>query len=288
MKIKLKHFKFSRLKDLLRIFFKEKYGYRKLFGYFLIMTGTSSLFSIKRNGYKLKFFPTALSVTLFQDRHSWTKEEDLLSDYLQKDDILIDIGANIGSIGIKGATLLPAGKVYMIEAHPVTYEYMLQNIRLNNLGNILPVNKALGDNVGSVRFSNTGSDDMNSVVNADEGGIIVPVDRLDNILVNEHKISFIKIDVEGYEFEVFKGSSETLAKTDCILFEAWDEHFIKYNTSTVEVMNLLKKFGFAIYGISNKKISELPANYLANQCVNLLAIKNVASFLNRTGYEIIN
>ncbi|MBU1103121.1 MAG: FkbM family methyltransferase [Nanoarchaeota archaeon] len=53
----------------------------------------------------------------------------------------IDIGANIGIYSIElGRELDKNGNVISIEADPTTFNFLLENIRLNNLENILPLN----------------------------------------------------------------------------------------------------------------------------------------------------
>jgi FkbM family methyltransferase len=126
----------------------------------------------------------------------------------------IDIGANIGSVGLKAASLCQNGKIYMIEANPETYKCIKKNIELNNFNNVLSFNVALGKEKAEIKFSNITADDMNRVALNNDDAIIVPLEKLDNILEdNIHNIDFLKIDVEEFEMDVFKGADKTLRKT---------------------------------------------------------------------------
>ena len=69
---------------------------------------------------------------------------------------------------------------------------------------MLYFNVALGKKKGEIRFSNNTADDMNGVaVKNDDDAIIVPLEKLDNILEEKiYNIDFLKIDVEGFEMNV--------------------------------------------------------------------------------------
>lgn len=54
---------------------------------------------------------------------------------LKDDDILIDVGAGTGTIGIESATYLNRGKVYAIEKEEKGIENILNNVRKFNLNN---------------------------------------------------------------------------------------------------------------------------------------------------------
>ncbi|HMS98871.1 MAG TPA: FkbM family methyltransferase [Saprospiraceae bacterium] len=281
MKSIVKYLNPIRLVDVLSSIIKEDRGWRKILGLFLVYSRVCYLLQIKRKGYKLNFFPTALSVTFFQHSNAWRYEELFLERYLKPQDIIVDIGANIGNVGIRAASLFDTVKVYMIEAHPVVFNFMEQNIKLNRLTNIVTFNVALGNKDNEfIKFSNHLSDDLNSIILGKEEGISVKLCKLDSILMEE-KIDFIKVDVEGFEFEVFKGSERLLKRTSCIMFESWDDHYKKYDTDSAEVICYLKNFGFEVYKWSEDTILKLETGYRSLNCENLLAIKNYQDFQAR-------
>lgn len=270
-----------RIFKVLQSIIKEKNGWRKLLGLVLVYSKACYLFKIKRNGYNLNFFPTALSVTFFQHQEAWRYEEIFLEKFLRPNDIIIDIGANIGNVGIRAASLFDTIKVYMIEAHPVVFNFMVQNIKLNSLNNIVTFNVALGNRDSEfIKFSNHLSDDLNSIIAEKEEGILVKLCKLDSIL-NEEQIDFIKIDVEGFELEVLKGSENLLKRTSCIMYESWDVHYKKYDTDSTEVIKYLRGMGFEIYKWTEQNITRIDSNYSSINCENLLAIKNYIEFQER-------
>ena len=75
---------------------------------------------------------------------------------------------------------------------------------------------------------------------------IVRLNTLDNLLKNKKTIDLLKIDVEGHELEVLKGSNKTLDKTRIILIEIHNTNQYK-NYSKNKIYDLLKKKKFICY-----------------------------------------
>ena len=73
--------------------------------------------------------------------------------------------------------------------------------------------------------------------------IVVETDTLDNLLLRFgiQKVDFLKIDVEGSEIEVLKGSVHTLEITEKIVVET---HIRDGRKTSYEVQQLLKSCGF--------------------------------------------
>lgn len=62
---------------------------------------------------------------------------------LRKGDVFIDVGAHIGKYTILVAKIVgKEGLVIAIEPNPENYETLLENIKLNNLKNVIAVNIA--------------------------------------------------------------------------------------------------------------------------------------------------
>jgi FkbM family methyltransferase len=146
-------------------------------------------------------------------------EDHILERFTPREgDTVVDIGAHIGRYTITSSKQVGnTGKVVAIEADPDNFQLLKRNITLNNLTNVLPLNYAvfstrtrmkLYDQSASAKYNSlmlTRARTMNYVeVNAD---------TLDSILKqNEvNQVNWIKIDVEGAEFEVLKGSTKTLS-----------------------------------------------------------------------------
>lgn len=75
----------------------------------------------------------------------------------------------------------------------------------------------------------------------------IEVDRLDTVCMEQNtgKIDFIKIDVEGFEYEVLAGGSEVIKKWKPVLFIELDDNNLKENNKNAkELVELLVGFGY--------------------------------------------
>ncbi|MDC3257260.1 FkbM family methyltransferase [bacterium] len=243
---------------------------------------------MNRQTYLLKFYPSSYSRALWIEPNFRLDQEIFYLQYLKKGDIVIDIGANIGTITITSATQIGNnGTVYSIEAHPKIFQYLKGNVKHNNLTNVNLFNYAVGNKSGNVFFSNLSSDGQNKIIDNDQGTKI-PLIKIDDLNIPESNIHLFKIDVEGYEKFAFLGSNNVLKKTSCVLFEAVPKNFENYNYSFTDIYHILNSYNFKIYRfLEHKKISLISHDYIP-QNEDLIAIKNPDDFIDRTNYEIIN
>ena len=156
---------------------------------------------------------TGATGNLYCGLHEFTDMSFLLH-FLRKDDLFVDIGANIGSYTVLAGGHVGA-KVVSIEPVPKTFEYLKTNIAINHINdNVMVYNFALGNEKGQIAFTST-LDTMNHVATEpEENTIQVPVETLDAILEKEKEPLLLKIDVEGFETNVLKGASQTLQKNN--------------------------------------------------------------------------
>jgi FkbM family methyltransferase len=238
-------------------------------------SGLCRFVTIPRSGYKLKFFPTALSATMWLSGKSERDEEErLLAKLLRSGDNYVDVGANIGALAIAGKLSVgPAGQVIAIEAHPRTAGFLRDNVSLNKL-DIRCINIAVGNESGEIVFSDIRSDDQNKVIENSNSGITVNVERLDNILDFKIKIRLLKIDVEGYEINVLNGSKNILNNTDFVLFESWDSHFEKFGYALPDIISLFESCQFSVFRLTNETdLQALDSAARSQTCENLLAAR---------------
>ena len=250
----------------------------------LMRTGLCRLFLIRQPGFVLRFHPSALSATLWMapdDRHA---DADFMRAYLRPGDVVIDAGANIGSTALAAAAVVGArGRVFAFEPHPRTFRYLEGNIALNHATQVRAINLALEESGGTLRFSDRGSDDQHAVQT--QGGIEVPVDRLDRVLAGERAIALLKIDVEGYERFVLGGAQGLLGATACVYFEADEAHFVRHGYTTADLLRFLREREFSILRlVEGRRVVPVPPGFAAMECENLVAVRSLEDFLRRTGF----
>ena len=193
----------------------------------------------------------------------FTQEQiDTQTTYLNKGDIVIDIGAFSGDTPILYANAVGGkGKVISFEANPHAYEILEANSRLNQHLNILPVNKAITEKPGKYTFhySDQGFCNGGFAEEIDRGvgatGHVVPLEvegvnltdwLKENLDKKEwDKISFIKIDTEGYDYKILRSNKELFKQIRPILevelYPALSLREVK------EFYKVLKEIGYEVF-----------------------------------------
>ncbi len=130
--------------------------------------------------------------------------------FLRPGEMFADVGANVGAFTVLAAGVAGA-KTISFEPSPATFDMLAANVRLNNLTDrARPVNAAVGRSVGNVQFS-SGLGTENHVAAASEksNSVTVAMTTLDHEFATV-PATLLKVDVEGFETEVFGGAENTL------------------------------------------------------------------------------
>jgi len=162
----------------------------------------------------------------------------------------VDIGANIGYYALQEARC--AEYVIAIEPTPDSYEILENNIAINEYENVEAHQLAIGDYVGCARFEISRACNWNSIARNDKKGTIsVRVETLDTFLGDGQdewcQVDFIRMDVEGYEFNVLKGMEGLLREEHPRMFiEVHRDKLRDYGHTQRELMEYLARFGYSI------------------------------------------
>jgi FkbM family methyltransferase len=127
--------------------------------------------------------------------------------------VVVDVGAFVGDSAIYFA-LKGAKRVLAIEPHPGAFSEMLDNIKLNNMENvIIPINAGLASKPGKVCVENV---DVSNCLNA------VPAVTLSELIGRfgvDPNDAVIKMDCEGCEFDVILNDYEHVKLFREFIFE---------------------------------------------------------------------
>ena len=168
--------------------------------------------------------------------------------------VCIDVGANVGNHSLYFSQFF--NKVYSFEPHPEIFELLKFNVRKNknvNIFNFGLSNKNKEMKIGNDTDTSCGSSYMRDNSNFRCKDIfdtqVKIFDDFFNDINEKKKISFIKIDVEGSEFNVLQGMKKILKKLSPIIcLEQNHKEFNKFgkNIST-KTINFLKDNKYFYY-----------------------------------------
>ena len=134
---------------------------------------------------------------------------------------IIDAGGYVGDTALPFSSYTDKS-IHVFEASPSNMDIIRETIRLNQLENIVPVSKALGEKSGTATFSLGERNSCNSLVERPgynyPNHIEVPVITLDDyVRENNLEVGLIKVDIEGGEQLLLKGAVETIRTQHPIL-----------------------------------------------------------------------
>lgn len=165
---------------------------------------------------------------------------------LNDQDIVYDIGANIGTYSVIAAGICGA-RVVAVEPVQGTFDLLMDNISLNRLHErVIAIRAAVSGDEGQLRVTD-GLDAANHVAaGPTTPGQIVKAVTLDGIM-QQHQLlpTALKIDVEGFESEVIRGASRFLESRSLhsVLVELRG-HGARYGFNEWEIHRSLTNRGF--------------------------------------------
>lgn len=233
---------------------KFRHPLRAATGLVLQKLRLSEHFTLTRRGFKLPFFADSnLALTLWSDRDYHDPAESFASASLRQGDVVIDIGANIGTFAATAArTVGTTGSVHAYEAHPATFGLLWRTIEANGFANVSCHQLAVSDRQGTGFISDLGrKDDSNHILDGGRKGIAVATTTISAIMEQENlnHVDLLKIDVEGLELAVLSGIGEHAANISCVYVEVLPRTLARYGRTAAEVKDWLRRAGFELFRV---------------------------------------
>jgi FkbM family methyltransferase len=214
-------------------------------------------------GEKYQFYIGSVTgKSWYSSKIDLSKEMDFLKRHLVKPGtVVIECGAHHGAQSILLSRWVgPQGKVVAIEPMQENLSILRKNIKLNDLSNVIVVEKAVGsprdDKLSMARSSNA------SV--RPTGKHTIPVESITlDALADTLKIvpALLKIDVEGYEYEILEGSRSILATTPAVFIEVHTPTLQRYGRKFEDLWNFIDRDRYDIF-IQDEDFKE-PVPYLS-------------------------
>lgn len=182
-------------------------------------------------------------------------EEDA-SDYYTREykpapgDVVWDVGANAGATTYFFSKMVgEQGTVFAFEPDGQNFEYLLRNIEMHRLSNVVPLQIAMASRTGRQTFSMTGT--VGS-------GLVGRTQCADSELSREVETisfadactrfggpAFVKMDIEGAELEVISGALELLRR-ERIHLAIETEHRVDGKFTSGPINSMLAGIGYRI------------------------------------------
>ena len=186
-----------------------------------------------------------------------------LDKYISKGDFVLDIGANFGLWSFKMSELIgDEGRVYAFEPFPKNIRFFKKNILLNNSKNIVLHELALGDSntfltihegidLGSTSLLKTNDSKFSSESE------VIEIRVLDEFTFDK-RITFIKLDVEGFEMFVLKGMQNVITQNRPIIaIEINREQLLASGYAPKDIMDFFNPYNYRIFKLSGNREVEI-------------------------------
>ncbi len=162
-------------------------------------------------------------------------------------DVIVDIGAGRGEdVFAFSRAVGPAGRVWAIEPHPVSFAALVRLCELNHLANVTPLNYACMNRAGQLQVETLPVWESNYVRAGDPSPASHPVKsvRFDD-LATQHaieRIDFLKMNIEGAERWALPGCERALRRTRFVCIAAHDFRAARGEGDEFRTLDFVKEF----------------------------------------------
>ena len=177
--------------------------------------------------------------------------------YVKNDTIVLDIGANFGQLSVLLSKCKKDVEVYSFEASKYIFEILKKNVQINN-ANVKLFHNLVGNETEQElfikkldisKFNTYGSNMIEKTEVRNENS--ANIEKINSIKIDDiffgKKISFMKIDVQGYDLEVLKGSKNTIIKQQMPIIFEYEEDFAKdFNYTFKNFENFIDEINYKI------------------------------------------
>jgi FkbM family methyltransferase len=203
-----------------------------------------------------------ISYGVREPRSSEALTQELLRMKRDGDDpvTIMEMGANIGYYALLEATVLgDDADIHAFEPEPQNVSLLQRNIKLNDVEDAFTTHQmAVGDEVTSVELEVTDKSNLNAVHSEGKNigelgtGETVTVEQIsvdqyvNNNELDPEDIDLLRMDVEGHEYEIFKGMQSVLnCDSDVVVF--LETHFRRISERKKnEIIDVLAANDFTI------------------------------------------
>ncbi len=200
-----------------------------------------------------------ISKQLALDKIREPEATKMIWDSLVSGEVVVDIGANIGYFALIESQIVgESGCVYAIEPVPGNVELLRRNIDANNYTNIELFQMGISEKAGKVEMFISKKCNWSSMIFDEDNEVVdrieVDVVTLDEFLVGKKDPTFIRMDVEGFEYEILNGMDKTLGKYPNLKFFIEIHAHLMGREKTIEFLERFKQKGYETTGVFHPEL----------------------------------
>jgi FkbM family methyltransferase len=190
---------------------------------------------------------------------------------VRRGDWVVDIGAHVGLVsGALCRAVGPGGHVWAIEPVPRNIRRLEQFREENQLDRlrILPGAASAENGTATIRLPASGNSAWASFTKSWDVGMTIPVTtwRLDDLIYEskpDRSVSFIKIDVEGFEPQVLRGARRTLLEMEPLVYCEFNDILLRdAGSSSSELLAEFGDLGYSVVPRFRHRLSRLDGGLL--------------------------
>jgi FkbM family methyltransferase len=197
---------------------------------------------------------------------AWEEMESVfILNNLEEGDVFVDVGAYIGYFSMLAAQK-KTGKILAFEPVPKSYDMLNMNIKHNELDDIVETfNVGLGCEMHTAKFT-TSLGPKNHIkyevddIHSNLPVVDIEVNTLDSLIIETdavNRVDFIKVDIEGAEYDFLLGARKTIEEfKPIILMEIETHRLVKFNTTAKQIFNFMYQFGYKYLSATDRAISK--------------------------------
>jgi FkbM family methyltransferase len=203
------------------------------------------------NGYKISYRNDSELETIYDDIFS---KNTYFFETTAPEPYVIDCGGHIGLSVLYFKSLYPDSRIVTFEPNPETFWYLRQNIRQNRLQGVTAVNKALTGERRKQAILYVGEDYLQAWDSTDtiKPDLWTNMDQYRAIPVRttilsphiKERVEFIKLDIEGAEYDVLAESRARMSSVNALTLEYHQSARNRAEGKLHKTVELLNAAGF--------------------------------------------
>ncbi len=226
------------------------------------------------------FIPENFGLPNFQENcRLYDRFLPVLASFLPENTKIIDVGANIGD------TLFSLineceNDILCVEASDVFFEFLKNNIKLLSNPDSIRV-KSINEFVGTGRYNGFFEHThLGTAKLVDDENFKISFKLLDDLVALKNNISLLKVDTDGFDFDVIMSANQIINESQPILFwenlienmnqlESYKEFYNWLENNGYEYFCVFDNFGNIVFDSKDYKLLEKLNNYLISMELNL-------------------